>query len=181
MGVTFILGGARSGKSSFAEKLALEAERGGRAVVYLATCERRPGDDEMASRIERHRSRRPPTWSTVEEPMDLRGVLDSVPEGALLLVDCLSLWVSNMILALPESTPGDEAAEGVLAEVRAFLSAASARGNVLLVSNEVGCGIVPVSPLGRLYQDILGWANQEAAGAASAVWYLVAGLPQRLK
>ncbi len=175
------MGGARSGKSSWAEKLALEAGASGRTVAYLATCELRHEDGEMVARIARHRARRPSDWLLAEEPRDPAAALAALPEGCLVLVDCLSLWVSNLLLAMPEDVDVDSAADDILERVRAFLGALRRHGDALVVSNEVGCGIVPVSRLGRLYQDILGWANQEAARSADTVWHLVAGLPRRLK
>ena len=179
--ITFVLGGARSGKSSWAEARALEMERSGSSVVYLATCEYRADDAEMCNRIARHRSRRPSAWSTVEEPYGIEDVVASLEAGSVVLVDCLSLWVSNLLLITPEQ--GDSGtADAVLGRVRVYLDAAKrSAGDVIVVSNETGCGVVPSSHLGRLYRDILGWANQEAAQAADEVWFLVAGLPQRLK
>ena len=176
--ITFVLGGARSGKSSFAERLARDIEAGGGRIVYLATCGVVAGDTEMSERISRHRARRPASWTTVEEPMDLTPRAFALARGETLLVDCLSLWVSNMLCGADESV---DSGDGILARVRTFLSAAAASaGDVILVSNETGCGVVPVSGLGRRYRDILGWANQAAADAADEVWFLVAGLPQRL-
>ena len=179
--IIFVLGGARSGKSSFAEQRALEREKEGMSVVYLATCEHRPDDAEMTARIARHRSRRPSTWETVEEPFDIEKQASLIGEKRVLLIDCLSLWVSNLLLLAPEKGD-DETAEAILERVRAFFDAAkNAPGEMIVVSNETGCGVVPPSHLGRLYRDILGWANQEAAKTADEAWFLAAGLPQRLK
>lgn len=176
-----VLGGARSGKSEFAEGLAREAEKAGASVVYLAACRDLPGDVEMAARIARHRKRRPSSWVTVEEPLSPEPVIGSLPGKSVLLMDCLSLWISNLLFEGPE-TGDEETAERVLDRVRGLIvSAASSRGDVILVSSETGCGVVPPTPLGRLYRDILGWANQEAAKAAGEVWFIVAGLPQKLK
>lgn len=179
--IVFVLGGARSGKSAWAEERALRQEREGASVVYLATCEHRPEDIEMTDRIARHRSRRPSTWKTKEEAYEIEGVVSSLGDGELMIVDCLSLWVSNLLLSNPER--GDAGtAESVLERVRKFLCAArQSPGDVILVSNETGCGVVPSSRLGRLFRDILGWANQEAAKAADEAWFLVAGLPRQLK
>lgn len=179
--ITFILGGVRSGKSSFAEKLALEEEKAGLSIVYLATCESRLEDPEMTARIDRHKSRRPESWSTVEEPFSPETHIAALPDKSVVLMDCLSLWVNNLLLTLPEGND-DRAADSILSRVRAFFhSAILSRGDVIVVSNETGCGVVPSSHLGRLYRDILGWANQEAAHFADEVWFLVAGLPQKLK
>ena len=179
--IVFVLGGARSGKSAWAEGRALEMERAGASVTYLATCEHRPGDAEMSDRIARHRSRRPATWRTAEEPYALEEAFSALEAGSVVLVDCLSLWVSNLLLIAPEQ--GDMGtSDAILERVRRFFDAAKrASADVIVVSNETGCGVVPPSHLGRLYRDILGWANQEAAQAADEVWFVVAGLPRRLK
>ena len=179
--IAFVLGGARSGKSAWAERRALELEAEGRTVVYIATCERRPDDAEMSDRIARHRSRRPSSWSTVEVPFAVAEELERLMPGTVALVDCLSLWVSNLLLAAPEK--GHEAtSDEILERVEEFLdSARRSSADVIIVSNETGCGVVPTSRLGRLYRDILGWANQAAAREADEVWLLVAGLPQRIK
>ncbi|MDI9370658.1 MAG: bifunctional adenosylcobinamide kinase/adenosylcobinamide-phosphate guanylyltransferase [Synergistaceae bacterium] len=179
--IVFVLGGARSGKSEWAEKRALEMEAEGRAVVYLATCERRPGDAEMADRITRHRSRRPGTWRTVEAPYSVAEEFEGLGPGTVVLMDCLSLWVSNLLLTVPEKDYGG-ASDELLSRVDDCLKAVRrSSADLILVSNETGCGVVPSSRLGRLYRDILGWANQAAAREADEVWLLVAGLPQRLK
>jgi adenosylcobinamide kinase/adenosylcobinamide-phosphate guanylyltransferase len=137
-------------------------------------------DAEMEERIARHRARRPASWTTVEEPLAPETHASALPSGTVLLVDCVSLWVSNLLLAIPEGER--DASDRILFRVRLFLEAAAASaGDVILVSGETGCGVVPVSPLGRLYRDILGWTNQEIARTAADVWFLVAGLPQRLK
>ena len=179
--IVFVLGGARSGKSAWAERRALELEAEGRTVVYIATCERRPDDAEMSDRIARHRSRRPSSWSTVEVPFAVAEELERLTPGTVALLDCLSLWVSNLLLAAPER--GYEAtSDEILERVEEFLdSARRSSADVIIVSNETGCGVVPASRLGRLYRDILGWANQAAAREADEVWLLVAGLPQRIK
>lgn len=179
--IVFVLGGARSGKSAWAERRALELEAEGRTVVYIATCERRPDDAEMSDRIARHRSRRPSSWSTVEVPFAVAEELERLTPGTVALLDCLSLWVSNLLLAAPEK--GHEAtSDEILERVEEFLdSARRSSADVIIVSNETGCGVVPTSRLGRLYRDILGWANQAAAREADEVWLLVAGLPQRIK
>jgi adenosylcobinamide kinase / adenosylcobinamide-phosphate guanylyltransferase len=152
------LGGARSGKS----RLALErAASSGAPVTFIATGE--PRDEEMAARIEAHRRERPSEWRTVEEPLDLRGALESVPVGDTALVDCLSLWVAN--------GGGDDSA----------LGAAKARdGLTIAVSNEVGMGIVPANALAREYRDTLGRVNAAWAAAADEAWLVVAGKMLRL-
>ena len=163
-----ILGGARSGKSRFAEAI---VARTGLPAVYIATAEIR--DDEMAERIARHRDRRGPDWTTVEEPLALPDRLLTLAEpGQVVLVDCLTLWLSNLMEA--ERDVALEAARlaAVLAE---------ARGPVVLVSNEVGSGIVPMNALARRFADEQGRLNQTIAAAVETVFLVAAGLPLRLK
>ncbi len=177
-----VLGGARSGKSAYAQQLARKAdeERGG-GVVYIATAE--AGDEEMRERIERHRRARPPGWETVEAPRGVAAVVARVGEGrAAVILDCLTLLVSNLLLAEGEDADREEATRRVLREVEELIEAARAvEADVIVVSNEVGMGVVPPTPLGRLFQDIAGQANQLLAQAADEVYFLLAGLPQRLK
>ena len=178
--ILFILGGARSGKSAFAEGMAAEYGKKGAFVLYLATCARRRDDGEMERRILSHQARRPDAWKTMEEPEDPGRRIGEMPDNSVVLVDCLSLWVSGLLMASPEE--GNAAVERVLGKVREFFQgAAKALCDVIVVSSEVGAGVVPPSPLGRLYRDVLGLANQEGAKAADEVWFVVAGLPRRLK
>ena len=175
---TLVLGGARSGKSAFAEGLVREAEMAGKAPLYVATYECLPGDKEMALRVERHRKRRPLSWRTVEEPLRLDAALAGAEEGHIVLVDCLSVWVSNLLLAGSEAGAEQAVEAGAAAFCRAVRSSPA---DVVAVSGETGWGVVPTSSLGRLYRDLLGLANQEAARHADEVWLVIAGLPQRLK
>lgn len=164
-----ILGGARSGKSGFAQRQALAS---GLAVTYLATAQ--AGDAEMVERIARHRAERPAGWELVEEPLALAAALrlHATPNRCL-LVDCLTLWLSNLLAA------GD----GRLTdETTALLDALPALpGQVLLVSNEVGQGIVPANPLARRFRDEAGRLHQAIAGRCERVTLIVAGLPLTLK
>ncbi len=187
----FVTGGARSGKSSHAETLALQANRG-KPVIYLATMQ--PLDPELVRRVELHRARRPAGWFTVEEPLELAAAVDQVAPDATLLLDCLSLWVSNLFMRAIGHT-GMEAAES--APRRIDLEAAAATslleaekllaiqvlrpGTMVAVSNEVGSGIVPENALARHYRDALGLVNQRAAAASTEAYLLVSGLPLRLK
>jgi adenosylcobinamide kinase/adenosylcobinamide-phosphate guanylyltransferase len=166
--VTLVLGGARSGKSAHAERLVEAAAAGG---IYLATAE--PGDGEMAERIRLHRARRGPAWTTVEEPLDLAGAIAAhAASGRPVLVDCLTLWLSNVMAA------GRDAAnerDRLVAALRGL------RGAAVLVSNEVGLGIVPQTPLGRAFRDEAGRLNQAVATVAGRVIFVAAGIPLTLK
>ena len=166
--ITLVLGGARSGKSAWAEAHAM---RSGSSPVYLATAE--AGDDEMAARIAHHRARRGARWATVEEPLELAAALaDWARPDRVVLVDCLTLWLANLMDA--ERDPEGEAE-------RLVATLAGLRGPVLLVSNEVGLGIVPDNPLARAFRDASGRLNQRVAAAAQHVVFLAAGLPLTLK
>jgi adenosylcobinamide kinase/adenosylcobinamide-phosphate guanylyltransferase len=170
MGLTFLVGGARSGKSSLAVRLATDS---GRAVVFVATSEAR--DDEMAARIESHRAERPPEWSTVEAPLDLAGALATAPQEACVVLDCLTLWTSNALEA-------GWSAEAVAKAAEAVAGLAAARGApTVVVSNEVGLGVVPDTPLGRRYRDVHGRVNAIFAGAAERACLVVAGRALELR
>lgn len=175
--LTLILGGARSGKSSYAERLAAEL---GPSILYIATAE--AGDGEMAERIEKHRQDRQADWRTLETPTGVGAALarlDFRPDG--LLLDCLTLLVTNLLLAHQDESPAKIEAV-VQAELEAILSAhQKLEVPLIVVSNEVGLGVVPPYPLGRLYRDVLGRANQQLAAAADRVLFLVAGLPMVIK
>jgi adenosylcobinamide kinase/adenosylcobinamide-phosphate guanylyltransferase len=158
-----LLGGARSGKSQLALKL---AGRRSAPVVFLATGE--AGDDEMADRIARHRLERPAVWSTVEEPVELERAVGGVDGESTLIVDCLSLWVSNLIERRP-------AAEIEAAPAAAVRTAAARPGLTIAVSNEVGLGIVPDNALARAYRDVLGRVNALWVAAAGEAYFVVAG------
>ncbi len=164
MGLVFLVGGARSGKTALA--LALAARSGG-PVVVVATAEVR--DEEMAARIERHRAERPRDWSTLEVPLDVTRALAGAPEEACVVVDCLTLWTSNAL----EAGWSDEAVERAAGELAALAAARSAP--TLVVSNEVGLGIVPDTPLGRRYRDVHGRVNAVVAAAAERALLVVAG------
>jgi adenosylcobinamide kinase/adenosylcobinamide-phosphate guanylyltransferase len=164
--IVLVTGGARSGKSALAERLTLER---GRPAVYIATAE--AGDAEMADRIAAHRARRGADWTSLEAPRDLpRALVES--DGAPRLVDCLTLWLSNLILAGEDREAAATALTGALAAQAA---------PVVLVTNEVGSGIVPDNALARDFRDSAGRLNQRVAAAADEVWLAVSGLPLRLK
>lgn len=165
--VTLVLGGVRSGKSSFAQSL-IERAGGG---LYLATAE--AGDAEMAARIEAHRKRRGQGWDTLEEPLELAAVLEKHAEPARpILVDCLTLWLSNVM----------QAGRDAEAESEKLVKALPGLGGaVVFVSNEVGLGIVPENELARAFRDRAGLLNQRLAAAADLVVFMAAGLPLVLK
>jgi len=175
--LTFIVGGVRSGKSRFAEQLAAAHD----SAVYLATAQ--PGDEEMARRIERHRQRRAkevPGWRTIEEPWDIAATLRSDHTTGCVLVECLTLWLTNRISGLGERPP--QTNEETLADLDEFIATARhGTSRVIVVSNEVGCGITPVNALARRFGDLLGEANQRLAAAANEVYACIAGIPMRIK
>jgi len=162
--LTLVLGGARSGKSALAVKLASEWEG---PVAFIATGE--AGDDEMAERIRRHREERPTEWTTLEEPVELASALESAPPEAAVVVDCLSLWVANVF------------DDDVEQRNERAVAAAKKRVRTIVVSNEVGLGVVPVSELGRRYRDVLGRVNAQWAAAADEALFVVAGKTLRLQ
>jgi adenosylcobinamide kinase/adenosylcobinamide-phosphate guanylyltransferase len=157
--LVLLLGGARSGKSSLAMRLAAES---GAPVVFVATAEAR--DAEMADRIAHHRAERPAGWETVEEPLELHAVIESAPARACVVVDCLSLWVANLL------------EDGREPDLRVPVRP----GPTIAVSNEVGLGIVPANPLARTYRDVLGHVNAVWAEAADEAYFVVAGKALRL-
>jgi adenosylcobinamide kinase/adenosylcobinamide-phosphate guanylyltransferase len=170
--LTLVLGGARSGKSSRALSLAetQRAEAGAR-LVFIATAE--AGDDEMVRRIAAHRAGRPAHWTIVEEPLALaRALKDHAQADSAVVVDCLTLWLSNLLLAERDLEAETAALESALAD---------AKGSVWLVSNEVGLGLVPETPLGRSFRDAQGRLNQRMAACADRVEFVAAGLPLVLK
>ncbi len=171
--LTLILGGARSGKSDFAQALA--RKRGGSAVLFVATAEAR--DDEMRARIQQHRAARPLEWSTLQAPRGVARALQSVAPARVVLLDCVTLWVSNVLLAGENAAAKEMARE--LDELLEWFHAAPRE--MIVVSNEVGMSIVPDNPLGRAYRDLLGNVNQKLAAAASEVFLLVAGVPMEIK
>ena len=168
MPLVLLVGGARSGKSGLALRLA----RGQPApVVFIATAE--AGDGEMAARIEEHRRERPLSWRTIEEPLRLHGTLEAIDEESCVVIDCLTLWTANAL----------ERLGGARAEQQAKAAVAIAAGRpglTIAVTNEVGLGLVPDNPLGRGYRDLLGRVNIIWADAADRAYVLVAGRPLEL-
>jgi adenosylcobinamide kinase/adenosylcobinamide-phosphate guanylyltransferase len=170
--IVLVLGGVRSGKSRYAQQLAERSQR----VTFIATAERRD-DDEMHRKIERHRAERPSHWTTVEEPLDLaQAITASQSASDVILVDCLTLFASNLL----EAHEHDETSlQQRIDDLCAALQTATC--TVVLVSNEVGSGVVPAYALGRRFRDLVGEINQRIAGVADTVLFMVAGLPLALK
>jgi adenosylcobinamide kinase/adenosylcobinamide-phosphate guanylyltransferase len=166
-GLTFIIGGARSGKSTHAEQL---VKRHTAPWAYIATAQ--AYDDEMRERIALHQVQRGEGWETTDAPLDLVAVLDAVPDGRPVLVDCLTLWLTNHMLAENDLVAECARLERCLARPR---------GPWFVVSNEVGQGIVPDNALARRFRDAAGRLNQQIAGAADTVILMVAGLPLKVK
>ena len=170
-GIHFVLGGSRSGKSRFAEAL-LPPEN--EPVWYVATCRTRWLDDEMRDRVTRHRRSRPAHWQTIEDEFDLTQVAQHAASGHVLL-DCLTLWLSDAMEKEAEI-------DSILSRLDEGLSALEANcRRIVIVSNEIGMGLVPLGPENRLYRDLVGYANQRVAARAQRVDFLVAGLPLNLK
>ena len=162
-----ITGGARSGKSSFAEKLAADFKN----VTYIATAQ--PFDDEMLKRIAKHQSRRPRHWATVEAPFDAHNLINSLRSDCILF-DCLTVYLSNFLCRQPDSDPTD-----YCKKLRDALK--NFNGTSLVVTNEVGSGIVPINALARAFRDHQGFINQQFAADADQVYLCACGLPLRLK
>ena len=190
-----ILGGARSGKS--AEAVRMARERGSGKVLYVATAE--PGDDEMRFRIEKHRAERPARWHTLEAPYNVGQAIGRQPDGrqaigrqpdgrqpdgyATIIVDCITLLVSNLMVGRPDPYAG-AVQKSVVEEIAAIVQAAKAMpsaSQMIIVSNEVGTGLAPLTPLGRAFRDLVGQANQTLATAADRAVLMVAGLALLLK
>lgn len=170
--VTLVLGGVRSGKSSYAQKI---AQRAGQ-VTFVATAERRD-DPEMHAKIDRHRAARPKSWATIEEPLQLTHAIEQAgKDSEVILVDCLTLFASNLLEAC-----GDNTAQ-LQAHIDQLCSALRvAPCSVILVSNEVGSGVVPAYQLGRRYRDLIGEINQRVASLSHSVVLMIAGIPFPLK
>lgn len=168
MCVTLVLGGARSGKSRFAENLVLET---GKRPLYIATAEAQ--DDEMRQKIRKHRQRRDAGWRTLEVPLDLiRGINNESGENRAILVDCLTMWLTNLMIYERDIGTQYDALVCLLRE---------ARSDIVMVANEVGLGIVPEHRLAREFRDYAGRLNQAVAAVAGRVYFIAAGLPLKLK
>lgn len=171
--IILVLGGVRSGKSRFGQDLAREL--GGNDVLFVATAESR--DDEMAMRIMKHRQDRPANWLTLEQPLGVGdGIASTMSGRRVILLDCLTLLISNILLKHHDDFAAAEA--GVQAEIASLIETVQRQdATLVIVSGEVGMGVVPESSLGRQFRDLLGWANQSLARRARATYLMVAGLP----
>jgi adenosylcobinamide kinase/adenosylcobinamide-phosphate guanylyltransferase len=173
-----ILGGARSGKSTFAQELA--AQLAGDKVLFVATAQ--AADQEMRERIEKHQRERPAGWETLEVPRSIgQSIQVCAGQPEAILIDCLTLLVSNLVVSVPDPFAA-EVEQQVVAEVDELIECAEQfSGTTIIVSNEVGLGLVPPYPLGRAYRDLLGKANQILAQTADQVYFMVAGIPMIVK
>ena len=172
--LTLVLGGARSGKSRYAQSLV-----GNRRAIYVATA-RRSRDRDMAGRIDRHRADRPDSWIVLEEPESVPLVVrTALPTDLPVIVECATLWLSNLF-ERESQTPARRQQDILMTAVRELAEASQIR-DVIVVSNEVGGGIVPTTRVGRRFRDLQGWANQILAREATSVTLMVAGLPLVLK
>jgi adenosylcobinamide kinase / adenosylcobinamide-phosphate guanylyltransferase len=175
--LTLILGGARSGKSQYAQQM---AEASGLPVCFVATAT--AGDQEMAARISTHRANRPQAWRTLEAPLKVGQAIRQANPPGLVLLDCLTLLASNVLGQFEEPVEQGDYETAMGAEIDALLEAfRHSEAEWLVISNEVGLGIVPASAAGRLYRDALGKANQSVAQAADVVVFMAAGIPMKIK
>lgn len=176
--LTLILGGARSGKSSHALRLAEETRK---PVTFIATAQ--AYDDEMSARIQKHKAERPTHWQTLELPLHIAPNVSQV-KSDLVILDCVTLWVTNLLMQFVKDDLVDEVPfmQTAQAETEALLTAIrKTEQDWLIVSNEVGLGLVPPYQMGRVYRDALGWVNQRFAKEADKVVYMVAGIPMMIK
>ena len=184
IGLTFIIGAARSGKSAYAVELATKL---GAPTLFVATAE--AIDPEMRARIRRHRASRPRGWGTLEAPLEFAGRIASEADpGSTVIIDCLTVWLGNLLeqhvrdANAPKESESEGARRQALEELELVCRLPGARQlRLIVISNEVGAGLVPPYPLGRIYRDLLGEINQVVARCADTVLLLVAGLPLELK
>lgn len=176
--ITLILGGARSGKSSHALNLAKESHK---SVTFIATAQ--AFDDEMSARIQKHKAERPANWETLELPLNIAQSISQI-QSEVVILDCMTLWVTNLLMQFVKGDLVDEAPfmHTTQTETEALLTAIqNTQQEWLIVSNEVGLGLVPPYQMGRVYRDGLGWANQYLAKEAECVLFMVAGIPIKVK
>jgi adenosyl cobinamide kinase/adenosyl cobinamide phosphate guanylyltransferase len=174
--LTFLVGGARSGKSTLAVQL---GERHDGPVTFVATAE--PFDDDMRRRVQRHRDERPPSWTTVECPVELAAAIWAVPADHFLIVDCLTVWFANLLVHVTSPTEILRYIDDLSEAVRGRAGGRGEGGGTVVVSNEVGLGVHPETELGREYRDELGRVNQQVAAIADTTLFMVAGRALRLE
>ena len=174
--IVFVIGGARSGKSSFALK---EASGIPGRKLYIATAE--PLDKEMKERIERHKRERSSEWEVIEEPVDIASILKKTGSYDVLLLDCLTLWVSNIKMRYQERERQEDMFNGFVNALKEFKDSSDTDATLFAVSNEVGMGIVPQNELARDFRDLSGLLNQRVAEMADEVYFVIAGIPLRIK
>ena len=162
----FITGAVRSGKSSYAVKLAKDQKT---VVLFLATCI--PADSEMKQRVKKHKNSRPKTWKTIEEPIEIAKVISKLKSNEVLIIDCLTLWVSNLLMANNSKPKIQKYIKDLLTALK------KNKGQVIIVSNEVGWGIVPENKLARDFRDIIGTLHQRVAKISDEVYLMVTGIP----
>lgn len=183
--ITLVVGGARSGKSTWAEARATALATDDRTVTYVVTAPEYPDDPDWAARVDAHQARRPPTWTTIATT-DLVGTISSTPAGAIVLIDCLGMWLTRLIDDAGAWPADDEPANAVMRIATAHTDAlidelTQATATVICVSNEVGMGIVPMTASGRAFRDALGIVNARVGSIADEVVLLVAGQPLTVK
>ena len=172
--ITLVIGGCRSGKSRHALEMAEQVNA--RRQIFVATCQ--PGDDEMHRRVQQHRQQRSDRWQTVEEPLELATAIRTwAAPQSIVLIDCLTMWVSNTLLEVGDNDPQKTTAR----TDRLVKALQSAPGPVILVTNEVGAGIVPENRLARRFRDAAGSVNQQVAAVATCVFWMVAGIAVKVK
>lgn len=178
MKTTLIIGGARSGKSSFAQELAIKS---GLPVLFVATAE--AGDEDMKKRIEAHRKSRPAGWTTLEAATCVGSqITENIGESKLVIIDCITLLVNNIFMKYKDSIDAEVAEKGVMAEIEELAACIDRAGaEFIIVTNETGLGLVPADRLSRLYRDILGRTNQRLAQRADTVFLMTAGIPLTIK
>lgn len=168
MAITLVLGGARSGKSRHAEELAIATQK---TLIYIATAQF--SDEEMRERIDIHQSTRGNNWTTIEAPIDIVATLKE-NQGNTILIDCLTLWINNLLFHFPHASIEDRVTD-LLAALKNY------QGNIFLVSNEVGLGIIPIGEVSRRFVDESGRMNQRIAAIADKVIFMVSGIPMQIK
>ncbi len=173
-----ITGGVRSGKSSFAEKLAAKL---GEKIVFIATAQAL--DEEMEDRITQHRANRPFHWKTYEEPYQVAQVIQQVGQSTeVVLVDCLTLLISNLMQDYREGSSNEDLAHKIIRKIEKIIQESlKCQATIIIVSNEVGLGLVPANPMGRFFRDMLGKANQLIAAQSNRVYLMVSGIPLLIK